>query len=351
MDFCYDELGRPFSVSYSKNGGSSYTTYFYATNAQGDVEGLFRVTLDDTTGKYKQTWYGRYTYDAWGNVTVTNASGGNASATSLIVRNPLRYRGHYYDTETGLYYVSSRYYDPEIGRFINADSQLNQKDGILGYNMFAYCHNNPIMYSDPTGHSIILACIIIGAVIGAVAGGCAGAYVSKKQTGRVNGWAVAAGAVGGGVVGGLVGWGVGAAITAVGAAATGSAATAAAPVVQQAAEKASSSVEAASTTVYRSISQAEAISIQTMNKFSLAQGAMECKQFGFSLSETIEFGSKYGQNLIAKATVPNSMISQLYTGGVGGIDTPIFKSGTLTVPYEMLEAFNEAVAGTIQIMP
>ena len=103
--------------------------------------------------------------------------------------------------------------------------------------------------------------------------------------------------------------------------------------------------------VYRSISQAEAISIQTMNKFSLAQGAMECKQFGFSLSETIEFGSKYGQNLIAKATVPNSMISQLYTGGVGGIDTPIFKSGTLTVPYEMLEAFNEAVAGTIQIMP
>ena len=109
--------------------------------------------------------------------------------------------------------------------------------------MFAYCHNNPIMYSDPTGHSITLACIIIGAVIGAVAGGCAGAYVSKKQTGKVNGWAVSAGVVGGGVVGGLAGWGVGAAITAVGAAATGSAATAAAPVVQQVAEKASTALQ------------------------------------------------------------------------------------------------------------
>ena len=328
LDFFYGSNGTPFALKLDEE------TYYYITNLQGDV--LRLVDADGST-------VAAYTYDPYGKVL---------TATGTIASlNPLRYRGYYFDSETGLYYVSSRYYDPEIGRFINADSQLNQKDGILGYNMFAYCHNNPIMYSDPTGHSITLACIIIGAVIGAVAGGCAGAYVSKKQTGKVNGWAVAAGAVGGGVVGGLVGWGVGAAITAVGTAATGSAATAAAPVVQQAVEKASSSAEAASTTVYRSISQAEAISIQTMNKFSLAQGAMECKQFGFSLSETIEFGSKYGQNLIAKATVPNSMISQLYTGGVGGIDTPIFKSGTLTVPYEMLEAFNEAVAGTIQIMP
>ena len=152
MDFCYDELGKPFSVAYSKNGGSSYTTYFYATNAQGDVEGLFRVTLDDTTGKYKQTWYGRYTYDAWGNVTVTDASGGTAKATSLIVRNPLRYRGYYYDTETGLYYVSSRYYDPEIGRWINADNVIpNIGCEVLGYNMFAYCFNNPVNMVDYNG--------------------------------------------------------------------------------------------------------------------------------------------------------------------------------------------------------
>ena len=223
--FSYDANGTPMTVTY--NGA----VYYYVTNLQGDITRIL-----DSSGNPVVA----YTYDTtWGFPIALTGS----MASTLGVHNPLRYRSYIYDAETGLYYVSSRYYDPEIGRFINADSQLNQKDGILGYNMFAYCHNNPIMYSDPTGHSITLACIIIGAVIGAVAGGCAGAYVSKKQTGKVNGWAVAAGAVGGGVVGGLVGWGVGAAITAVGAAATGSAATAAAPVVQQVAEKASTALQ------------------------------------------------------------------------------------------------------------
>ena len=77
------------------------------------------------------------------------------------------------------------------------------------------------MYSDPSGHSFILACIVIGAVIGAVAGGCAGAYISKEQTGEVNACAVAVGLIGGGVVGGLAGWGFGLAMTAIGAAGTG----------------------------------------------------------------------------------------------------------------------------------
>ena len=164
-------------------------------------------------------------------------------ATTLGVQNPFRYRGYVYDAETGLYYVASRYYDPEIGRFINADSQLNAKDGILGYNLYAYCNNNPIMYSDPSGHSIILACIIVGAVIGGLAGGHIAAKVSKAQTGKVNGWAVAGGIVGGGVLGGLVGWGIGAAITAIGAAATGAAGTAAAPIVEQAVEEASTALQ------------------------------------------------------------------------------------------------------------
>ena len=89
---------------------------------------------------------------------------------------------------------------PEICRFINADSQLNAKDGVLGYNMFAYCINNPVMYSDPSGHSIILTCIIVGTVIGALAGGHIAAKVSKAKTGKVNGWAVAGGIVGGGII-------------------------------------------------------------------------------------------------------------------------------------------------------
>ena len=66
--------------------------------------------------------------------------------------NPLRYRSYYYDSETGFYYVSSRYYVPEIGRWINADNQIAGVGGeVLGYNMFAYCMNNPVNMDDPTG--------------------------------------------------------------------------------------------------------------------------------------------------------------------------------------------------------
>ena len=151
MDFIYDEAGRPFCVAYSKNGGESYTNYFYAVNAQGDVEGIFRVTKNDETGKYEQKWYGRYVYDAWGNVTATTAAGGKPSATSLVVRNPIRYRGYYYDTETGFYYLQSRYYDPVTHRFINADSYASTGQGIIGTNMFSYCNNSPIGSIDQTG--------------------------------------------------------------------------------------------------------------------------------------------------------------------------------------------------------
>ena len=223
MHFTYDAVG-PMSVNF--NG----TEYFYLKNAQGDVTGL----ADSTGAKVVA-----YTYGPWGEAWGVSGT----LASTLGDLNPLRYRGYVYDTETGLYYVSSRYYDPEIGRFINADSQLNAKDGILGYNLFAYCNNNPIMYSDPSGHSIILACIIVGAVIGGLAGGHIAAKSSKAQTGKVNGWAVAGGIVGGGVLGGLAGWGIGAAITAIGAAATGAAGTAAAPIVEKAAEKASTALQ------------------------------------------------------------------------------------------------------------
>ena len=65
--------------------------------------------------------------------------------------NPFRYRGYYYDTETGLYYLQSRYYNPQWGRFLNADGLVSTGQGLLGYNMYAYCNNNPVMYVDPTG--------------------------------------------------------------------------------------------------------------------------------------------------------------------------------------------------------
>lgn len=105
MDFIYDNQGLPFALNYSTNNGSSFTTYYYVLNLQGDV-----VKLVDGSG----TSVASYAYDAWGNIL--SSSGSKAEI------NPLRYRGYYYDTETGFYYVSSRYYDPEIGRFISPDT-------------------------------------------------------------------------------------------------------------------------------------------------------------------------------------------------------------------------------------
>ena len=81
-----------------------------------------------------------YTYDAWGKLLSTTGS----MASTLGLHNPLRYRGYVYDRETGLYYLQSRYYNPEWGRFINADGNIGIEEDLVSYNMFAYCKNQPI---------------------------------------------------------------------------------------------------------------------------------------------------------------------------------------------------------------
>ena len=134
----YDNNGAYIGFSY--NG----VEYYYVYNLQGDVE-----ALADSNG----TIIARYTYDPWGkHISITDGNGTNVSsnATHIANINPIRYRGYYYDTETGFYYLNSRYYDPEIGRFINADGLIDQSS-VLGYNLFAYCHNNPVNMSDTTG--------------------------------------------------------------------------------------------------------------------------------------------------------------------------------------------------------
>ena len=83
-------------------------------------------------------------------------------------------------------------------------------------------------------------------------------------------------------------------------------------------------------------------------QFNLAPGGMESKQFGFDLTETRQFGNMIGQNTIVSAKIPTNMLNQFYTGGV---DTSIFRSGTLTVYGDQLAAFNQAVGGTIKFMP
>lgn len=134
LDFIYDESGKPFALKYFEDGGTYFEVYYYILNLQGDVVGL-----TDSTGNF----VAQYTYDAWGNVL---------TATSTMAEiNPLRYRGYYYDTETGFYYLQSRYYDPANHRFINADAYASTGQGILGTNMFIYCRNNPANKTDTSG--------------------------------------------------------------------------------------------------------------------------------------------------------------------------------------------------------
>ena len=162
MVFSYDAQGRPFGFKFSKNNGASYTNYFYALNQQGDVMKIFRpITVKDADGNvtgYTEKTYATYTYDAWGKLTGILDSGGNnlinkqTTSTALANLNPLRYRGYYYDNETGFYYLQSRYYDPAVKRFINADIYASTDSAdTVSCNMFAYCGNNPVMRSDETG--------------------------------------------------------------------------------------------------------------------------------------------------------------------------------------------------------
>ncbi|MHC1731936.1 MAG: DNRLRE domain-containing protein [Bacteroidales bacterium] len=125
-------------VSMNLNG----TEYYYIKNGQGDVLGLI-----DSNGIQVVS----YTYDSWGKLISTN---GNLAST-LGIKNPYRYRGYRYDTETQLYYLQSRYYNPEWGRFISADSIAGNTGELLTANMFAYCRNNFVNNSDPNGEFIL----------------------------------------------------------------------------------------------------------------------------------------------------------------------------------------------------
>ncbi len=95
----------------------------------------------------------KYIYDCWGNHAVIDANGQDIVNMQHIGNlNPFRYRGYYYDTETGLYYLQTRYYDPELGRFISQDSiEYADYESVNGLNLYAYCGNNPVMYVDPSG--------------------------------------------------------------------------------------------------------------------------------------------------------------------------------------------------------
>ena len=142
--YYYDESDSIYSFRYYN--GTSTSKYYLFKNLQGDV-----IEIRD----YHNNLVATYSYDPWGNVnSIKNASGNVITDANHIANiNPIRYRGYYYDTETGFYYLKSRYYDPTIGRFISGDSILIVDPQTYGLNLFAYCGNDPVNRVDTTGNS------------------------------------------------------------------------------------------------------------------------------------------------------------------------------------------------------
>ena len=121
------------------------TAYYFVKNLQGDV-----TSIIDVNGNV----VANYTYDAYGYcMSITDGNGNEVTSDTHIANlNPFRYRGYMYDQETGFYYLRSRYYDPAVCRFLNADGMVSTGVGLDGYNMLAYCNGNPVMFSDPFGN-------------------------------------------------------------------------------------------------------------------------------------------------------------------------------------------------------
>ena len=202
--------------------------YYYKKNILGDIIGIIDKNGQEIV---------KYSYDAWGNhktfvlndgqyvdiYTHLSYTQDGLNNKSIAEINPFRYRGYYFDTETNLYYLNSRYYDPETGRFINADDINNlDNDTINGMNLYIYCGNNPINYADPDGDKPkwwqwllfgIGAVLVVAAavVLTVVSGGAALSLVG----------AIAVGAAKGALIGAAVGTVIGIAGGAIYSAVTG----------------------------------------------------------------------------------------------------------------------------------
>ena len=230
VEKAFDELGRLSSIK--RNGGKHVTEFTYAAAPDGGAtgrvkgadyyyirDGLMCITgLVDANGGAVVN----YRYDSWGKLISITGS----MADTLGKDNPYRYKGYYYDDETGMYYLKSRYYQPEICRFISADTieVLDCQGDLNDKNLYAYCDNNPVMRVDTGGQIwITLGIMAAGGGIGMVIGAASSAITQYMFNGEINWKSVGVAAVGGFVSGavaasplGLTGQiGVGAAVGAV----------------------------------------------------------------------------------------------------------------------------------------
>ena len=149
ITYIYDASGGLAGLAYKDTPGAVYT-YFYERNGQGEIIGL----RNDAGARVVE-----YAYDAWGDCTTVS----NTTLEKIGTLNPFRYKDYYYDIETGWYYLNSRYYDPEAGRFLSADPVLGSNGDLLSYNCYLYCSNNPVMYTDPSGEGILVV-LVAGAL-------------------------------------------------------------------------------------------------------------------------------------------------------------------------------------------
>ncbi len=225
ITFTYDSNGKLLKQSngisfiYDNNGvvGLKYgdKTYIYRKDVQGNI-----IAILDSTGDVVV----EYTYDAWGNHIVTPTDEAYSELSQL---NPFRYRGYYYDTETKLYYLKTRYYDPEVGRFITIDDlSYLDPDTINGLNLYAYCGDNPVMAVDPSGRWFFT--VLFGLLIGTAISGAieinnqvnAHGWDASKWDWKQIGWSTLGGAVAGfisaiplgGAIGAFIFGGIGAVV-------------------------------------------------------------------------------------------------------------------------------------------
>ncbi|MBE7089793.1 MAG: hypothetical protein E7362_03205, partial [Clostridiales bacterium] len=207
--------------------------FLYKKNIFGDILSIYNEQGIEIV---------KYIYDAWGNHRAYYLSNGTfvecdnilTSTTEenklLAYLNPFRYRGYYFDIDSGLYYLQTRYYDPETGRFINADDiSYLDPETLNGLNLFAYCGNNPVMFTDPNGTTkwwewllagfLIVGCVVVAmftggsslagaALIGAAIGGTISVISQAITTGELD-WGQFALDVGVGFISGAVGYGLG----------------------------------------------------------------------------------------------------------------------------------------------
>lgn len=180
--FHYNERDMLVGFEYNKEN------YFYSRDLTGNIHNIVDKNGDVMV---------EYKYDAWGNFLNKDTAAKTAIGGTLLALNPFIYKGYIYDDESGLYYLKSRYYSPKVRRFISPDSEIGDVGNIENYNLFAYCSNNPVMYSDPSGNmpEWLKWTIGIGIIVGlgvatVLTGGAAAAILGSAFLGASVGGAV-----------------------------------------------------------------------------------------------------------------------------------------------------------------